>query len=589
MLEKVLAADFVPHLPPLLDASKPADQQARKNLSRAFAGFAISKLCEIPPKEAAASVVDDFDDYGIDAVYYHAASETLFVVQAKLKASETFSQEEALAFCQGVRKLVSQDFSGFNANVLKRQTELEDAVTSCSQIELVIAHTGSGISLHAKTAVADLIADDTHGEERFKGSVTDYDAIRVVADLQAAQAYPRVDATLVLQAWSSEAAPRQTYFGLVRVSDLVKLHATYDKALYAKNIRTFLGQATEVNAAIRGTLASQPEKFIYLNNGVTALCERIDPKENRKAGKRLKLTGVSVINGAQTIASSAQFVQSNAKQDISSARVLITLIKADGDSEFGKAVTRARNHQNPVQLANFAALDDEQERLRRDLALLGIHYAYKAEGPDCTHDPNRIRIDEAAHALALMQPDPRFAVWLKKEPAQLLDTERDPYKAMFTSKLTAFQLANAVRVFRYLQRRMVTEVATATGVEKLTYKHGVFGLGFILTKRLAKAIDGAVLIDSAKVLSALSLEFDALRQALWTAVQPRAVAKGPLALFRNQAEAIPILRDTMIAHYGLAADSAIAPLRAKVTPGELYPQALFAYLASKAPQIGNLT
>jgi len=86
MLEKVLAADFVAHLPLLLDASKPADQQARKNLSRAFAAFAISKLCEIPPKSAAAAVVDDFDDYGIDAIHYHAASETLFVVQAKLKA-----------------------------------------------------------------------------------------------------------------------------------------------------------------------------------------------------------------------------------------------------------------------------------------------------------------------------------------------------------------------------------------------------------------------------------------------------------------------------------------------------------------------
>ena len=393
---------------------------------------------------------------------------------------------------------------GFNANVLKRQTDLEDAVASCSHIELVIAHTGAGISLHAKTAVADLIADDTHGEERFKRLVTDYDAIRVVADLQAAQAYPRVDATLVLQSWSSDAGPRLTYFGFVPVSELVKLHVLHDKALYTKNIRTFLGQNTEVNTAIQGTLGSHPEKFVYLNNGVTALCERIDPKENRKASKRLKLTGVSVINGAQTIASSARFVESNPQRDISSARVLITLIKADGDGEFGKAVTRARNHQNPVLLANFAALDDEQERLRRDLALLGIHYAYKAEGPDGTHDPDRIRIDEAAHASALVQPDPRFAVWLGKEPAQLLDTERDPYKAIFASKLTAFQLANAVRVFRYLQRRMVTEVATATGAEKLTYKHGVFGLGFILTKRVAKAIDGAVLIDSAKILSALS-------------------------------------------------------------------------------------
>lgn len=589
MLEGVLVSEYVPHLPPLLDQSKPTAQQVKKNLSRAFAAFALSKLCDIGQKEAAMSVVDDFDDHGIDAVFYHATSETLVIVQAKLKASETFSQDEALAFCQGVRKLISQDFTGFNEHLVKRQTELEDAITSCSQIELVIAHTGSGISLHAKAAIADLIADTSHGEERFKGTVTDYDAARVVADLQATQAYPRVDATLVLQTWSSESAQRQTYFGLLPISDLVKLHLTFDKALYAKNIRTYLGQATEVNVAIRRTLATEPEKFFYLNNGVTALCERIDPKENKKAGKRLKLTGISIINGAQTIASSAQFVRSNPEQDISLARVLITLIKADGDSEFGKAVTRARNHQNPVQLANFAALDDEQERLRRDLALIGIHYVYKAEGPEGTHDPNRIRIDEAAQALALTQIDPRFAIWLKKEPAQLLDTDRDPYKALFMPNLTAYKLANAVRVFRYLQMRMVVEVATASGAEKLAYKHGLFGIGFVLAKRVARQVDSAALIDASKISSALSVEFDSLRQSLWNIVEPRTVTKGPLSLFRNQGEALPIIRDTMIENFGLDTDPAIAPLRAKVTYGELYPQALFGYLASKAPQIGNLT
>ena len=112
LLEKNLTAEFVPHLPLLLDTNKPADQQTRKNLSRAFGGFAIAKLCGITPKQAAESVVDDFDDYGIDAIFYHGASETLFIVQAKLKASETFSQEEALSFCQGVRKLMAKTSRG---------------------------------------------------------------------------------------------------------------------------------------------------------------------------------------------------------------------------------------------------------------------------------------------------------------------------------------------------------------------------------------------------------------------------------------------------------------------------------------------
>ena len=60
------------------------------------------------------------------------------------------------------------------------------------------------------------------------------------------------------------------------VTDLVDLHEKYGKALYEKNIRTFLGHKTEVNSAIQKTLADQPESFLYLNNGVTALCEIVD-------------------------------------------------------------------------------------------------------------------------------------------------------------------------------------------------------------------------------------------------------------------------------------------------------------------------
>lgn len=588
-LQTALGADFLPHLPPLQDMTKPADQQAKKNLSRAFSAFALQKICDIPPVDAAAAVVDDFDDFGIDAVYYQGSSETLFLVQGKLKASETFSQDEANAFCQGVRKLIKQDFTGFNGHVGKRQTEIEDALEACTHIQLVIAHTGAGISNHAETAVNDLLNNEDHGEERLKKTAIDYGSARVAADLQAGQAYPRIDATVTLRDWASSMAPRKSYFGLVKIDDLIGLHEKHDKALYAKNIRVFLGQTTEVNRSIRETLATKPADFMYLNNGVTALCEQIDPKNGTRAEKRFKITGLSVINGAQTIASSAQYAKDNKGADISTASVMVTLIKSDTDDAFGKAVTRARNHQNPVLLANFAALDDQQERLRRELAYLDIHYAYKAEGPDNSLDPKRIRIDEAAQALALLQPDPRYVVWLKKEPAQLLDTESVAYRDLFRAGLTGIELANAVLALRYVQFRMLIEAVVANGPERLTYKHGGYALGFILVKRIRQAISGAALIDEAKLKAALGPAFDSARQELWGTVQPKTVLKGPLAIFRNQTDAVPLLRDTMIAHYGLAADPAIAPLRAKVTLGELYPQALFAYLAAKAPQIGNLT
>jgi len=601
ILEQTLESDFVPHLPPLLNATKPMDEQVRKNRSRAFSAFALHNICGVPKVDAAKAVIDDFDDYGIDAIYYHAPTETLYLVQSKLKAAAKFSQDEALAYCQGTRKLIKQDFDGFNKNVQDRKTEIEDALDNCSHIKLVIAHTGSGISQHAKNAIDELIADDTHGEERLEPHAIDYDSSRVVNDLRAAKAYEKVDTDMWVQKCSMVSEPRVTYFGLVDLLDLIKLHEKHGKALYERNIRTFLGHKTEVNTSIQKTLAANPQEFMYLNNGVTALCREILPKSTKAAQggrKRLKLRGFSVINGAQTIASSAKYLADNKGSDLSTARVSLTLIRADTDGEFGKSVTRARNHQNPVLLANFAALDDEQERLRRDLAYLDIHYAYKAEAADGVVDVNRIRIDEAAQALAMLQVDPRYIVWLKKEPAQLLDTNSDQYKSLFSPSVTAFQLANAVRLNRYVQNRMAIEARSVSGQERLAYKHGGYALAWAIAKQASTAINGTSLLDSAKMSSSLSAPFDELRQTIWDVTKSATLLidgphptylKGPLALFRSQTDVVPLLQRVMIQHYGLTADPVVEQKKNIFKSGQFYPEELFAYLALKAPQIGNLT
>jgi hypothetical protein len=592
MLQGVLDNEYIPHLPPLLDITRPADDQLRKNRSRAFSAFVLHNHCEIPKIDAAKAVIDDYDDYGVDAIYFHAASDTLYLVQSKLKAAEQFSQEEALAYCQGVRKLIKQDFNGFNQHLQDRKVEVEDALDDCSHIKLIVAHTGSGVSRHAKHAIDELFADEDHGEERLENPIIDYDSNRVVESLRLARAYGRVDTDLWVQKCSTVSEPRITYFGLIQLEDLVKLHGQHGKALYERNIRTFLGKKTDVNIAIRDTLVTKPQDFLYLNNGVTVLCQDIQPKGAKKAQgghKRLKIRGLSVINGAQTIASSARLLEDNDAIDISTARVALTLIKADTDGSFGKSVTRARNHQNPVHFSHFVALDDEQERLRRELALLGIHYVYKPEGADGTNDPKRIRIDEAAQALSMLQVDPRYVVWVKKEPTRLLDTNTDQYKALFSPGLTAFQLANSVFLNRYIQKRMSAEALHASGLERLVYKHGNFAVAWVLSKRIKTEVNSAALLDDKKLKTSLSAPFDQLRQAQLNQTVPRTMDRGPLSLFRNQTCTLPLLGDVLIEHYGLTADPVVGHKRGQQRTGQPYPKDLFDYLISRAPQIRNLT
>jgi len=592
LLTRSLEDKYVSHLPPLIDTSRPYAEQQKKNLSRAFSAFALKHICEISEVEASKAVVDDFDDYGIDAIYYHLKTDTLYLVQSKLKASEQFSQDEALTFCQGVRKLIKLDFEGFNKNIQDRQTEIEDSIENCSNIYLVITHTGSGISSHAEKAIGDLLSDEGHGEERFVKPPLSYDSIRVIKDLQLERAYKQIDEDIWVQKSISVSEPRVTYFGLVKLTELVRLHKKYNNALYEKNIRTFLGQKTEVNVSIRNTLSTSPKDFLYLNNGVAALCREIEKKGTRKSNKdsnKFKVKGFSIINGAQTIASAYHFLEDNPGADLSSARVSITLIKASVEGDFGKSVTRARNHQNPVLLSNFIALDDEQERLRRELAHLGIHYAYKAELLDNKAAPQRIGIEEAVQSLALFHSDPRFVVWLKKEPSRLFDMNSDQYKELFSTSLTAFQLANSVTYFRYIQKRMAVEAIVAKGQERLTYKHGNYVLGWILAKRIINERNNAKLIDKAKLESGLSTSFDQLRQTIWTETNKRVIIKGPLALFRNQTDVIPLIEDVMINHYGLGNDHILEHKRRQQKASQPYPQDLFNYVISNAPQIGNLS
>lgn len=586
ILKQVLAARFVPFLPPLLGNANPTDQAA-KQLSRAFSAFVLHKLLDITPQAAAASVVDDFNDKGIDAIHYHAPSETLYLLQTKLKESEQFKQEDALPFCEGIRLLLKQDFAAFNGNVQNRKADIEGALDTCSHIKLVVPYTGDGISQTARDALQALLGDEDLDEERLAKQVEYYTATEIARDLLAEQAYQPVHTDIALQKHAKVESPRATYYGVARLADLVGLHQMHGKALYERNIRYFLGSSkSDVNKAIKTTLHDAPEDFFYLNNGVTAVCDLIEPKANKNGAKKFKVRGLSIINGAQTVASAAEFVRQHPGKRIDDAKVMLTLIKASADGQFGKSVTKARNHQNPVQTANFASLDENQERLRQEIAHLGFDYHYRPEA--LATGPKAITLDEALRALASQQNDPRYAVWLKTETARLANPDSTEYQALFTAALPGVTLINAVLCHRAIRALVVDyeQKAPARSQERLIYRHGVHVITAVMIKRLRSRIGTAAVIDPAAIPALISQPLDQLRQQAFDLGQQRLILEGPLAYFRNQGNVVNFLADLMEAHFALGADPAIAPLRNIQNAADAYPRKrLIDYLSSRAPQL----
>lgn len=588
ILKTHLEQIYVPHLPKLLQPKSEADD-LKKNVDRSFAAFAIDHICRLDPKKAARAVVDDFDDHGIDAIYYHARPKTLYLVQAKLKDTSAFTQPEALAFSQGIRKLLNGDFNGFNANVISRESAIRSALDHCDKIEIVIAHTGEGITANAAKAMSDLLADKAGGEGRLHDSVLDFDAARTVDGLHSVNAVPPVNCRITLHNYGEAIEPKVSYYGTVALSDLADLHKEHSKALYQKNIRTWLGHKTPVNEAIMETLATKPGRFQYLNNGVTALCEEIAPKSGVKTEHReFELTGFSIINGAQTVASTAMFVQENPDADISEANVMLTLIKADADGDFGKDVTRARNHQNDVKEIAFAALDEEQERIRRELQHIDIEYVYRVGEAVSGWNPNRILVAEAIQALAMLEPDPRYPVWMKRSLVDFQRTDGEPYKQIFSRSLSSISLVNAVRVYRYIRGQVAQSVRGSQYEEKKAYKHGEYAMAFVFARQFRDAIDGTALIDVQKLAAVGSTPYDELRQKAANIIGSHAW-RGPLAISKNQDETLDVIRRLMTQHYNLKDDAVVKALRSKLITGQPYQVDLFKYLASKAPQIANVT
>ncbi|GGC06533.1 AIPR family protein [Dyadobacter sediminis] len=586
LLKAELKYAFVPHLPPLLE-EKPQDQQEGKNLSRAFSAFALASICEISPELACKSVVDDFGDNGIDAIFYHAQQDTLYLVQSKLKASEMFKQEDAMSFCQGVQKLMRQDIEAFNKHVKDRQSEIEQVIDNCNAIKLIIAYVGEGISNPAINVLNDLFDQEKFLDERLVRPFIKFDAAQVYNNLLDRKALPKINVDLKISSYGSVQFPKITFFGLIPLIALVKLHNDYESSLYEKNIRSFLGQKTDVNIAIRNTLFETPLDFLYFHNGVAALCDEIKTKSARNNEKNLRIRGLSIINGAQTIASAAQFLKDHPEADITAAKVFITLIKSSSDSEFGKKVTKARNHQNSVAIYNFAALDDIQERLRKELAFLKYTYIYKAGIYEGVTDVAYLHINEAASALALFSTDPRFVITLKREPSILLNIDSEQYKHIFSS-VTSQQIIDAVCFLRYIQVRINSEVSSSQNPhDRLIYKHGAFAIGWILAKQIFQQQAGHAIMDGSKLEAQLSVPFDELRQVFLDETKKQLLYKGPLAFFKSQTDVIPLLITVLIKHFKLGDDQIIKKKTQR--PGQPYQMDLFDYLIKKAPQIGNLT
>lgn len=171
---------------------------------------------------------------------------------------------------------------------------------------------------------------------------------------------------------------------------LQSLYSKHGDALFSANYRGFLGttKRRRINATIRQTAETQPTNFWVFNNGITILTLGLKEVKNE-----LHLTGMSIINGAQTTGSLSSVDLK--KFSLKDVHVLCRIIQCSDMNTIGDIV-RYNNTQNEITTWDQYSNDPDQFRIESEFKELGHTYSRKrgfhVKG-------NQIGIEEAAQPL----------------------------------------------------------------------------------------------------------------------------------------------------------------------------------------------
>ncbi|GAA0035686.1 AIPR family protein [Brevibacterium metallidurans] len=240
---------------------------------------------------------------------------------------------------------------------------------------------------------------------------------------------------------------------LVSGTWLYNLFAEHKEDLFSANVRDYLGSRrsdANINNGIKETAKSEPSDFAVYNNGVTALVLDYKLGPRSKTGRRLNITGISVVNGAQTTGSVGSL---EAKPPVE-LLVPIRFVKSS-DEQLIDQIVRFNNLQNKVQAADFRSGDEIQNRLRSEFAAMpGVTYEGGRRGGS-SDAIKRSRTSLASYTvgqvLTAFHGDP-VAAYDKKAEIWVDDTM---YSRVFSERTTASHILFTYSLYDAITTRVI--------------------------------------------------------------------------------------------------------------------------------------
>ena len=160
------------------------------------------------------------------------------------------------------------------------------------------------------------------------------------------------------EGFNISAADWQAFITTIPANWLYDLFKKYESKLFSANIRGYLGSRNadaNINNGIKQTAQDDPAHFCVFNNGITAITHDL---KYDSSSQLLELTGISIVNGAQTTGAIGNLASSPS----ANARIQARFIVCSNPSTI-KSVIRYNNSQNKVEAPDFRSNDSVQSRL----------------------------------------------------------------------------------------------------------------------------------------------------------------------------------------------------------------------------------
>lgn len=327
----------------------------------------IYNLNEVQAKEC---VTDGTDDKQIDAVFIDIDSAAVRIIQGKFYEGPVDAEpvREILSSWTQIKDLAELQ-EGANAKLRSKIPEMSQALNDDGYeliFELILPTALTSSAEHDFNVFKDQISESEVLPAELE--LVDGEILKARYEESLQKSRPYINHSFQLEKGKYlelDIAGTKAVIVAMPLKECVKIPGIKDGTLFRKNVRQSLGVSNKVNKGIARTLKKDRKDFFFLHNGITAICSRLELKDDK-----LNVHELNVVNGCQSL--STIFSTSEVVRNTNDGYILFRFYEIADNSKCD-LISTSTNSQSAVRARDLRS---------NDPAVLAIKKAFEQKYSD---------------------------------------------------------------------------------------------------------------------------------------------------------------------------------------------------------------